>query len=610
MPIKKNHIFPIINTFFICIAFVLTFNNHFFIENSYYGTTNQLNYLLLGVAGCSIFLWSKKLAYIRKLNYSELLIGLGSLILAFFLVAGSVIRTTVLIDKPYLQYLLVLIGFTILVEHIFQTIFWGFDHLAISSEVSSRHLILKIWLIISICWLPYFIIFYPGVGPYDFACQLANFFGFPDLYYNFTSAYLQTGNFLNDHMPIATTILSGLFASFGVHTFHSVNLGIAIYTFIQMFVTSYIVASSLAFLNRLGIKKWFLFGLIGVFSLVPFFPFWAISLAKNILLADLTIWLMILLLELVIDQGVFKQSRWVISYLCCSLLLVFIVKYGFIIALISSLALLFLHGIKKTRVLLWCIIPIILTNFTYQHIIIPEFNVTPGDPIESLSIPIQQVSRVVRYHPQTISNKQRKIINRVFDYKKIGKNYTPGLADPVKFNTLRRKTVKSADLKQFIKVWFELLFKNFGTYVNAYLRLVSGYLDLNTFTWSYYNGIDTSVSLGKLTHGKYQLSNPSGTLKGRNLLLKITRGLQSIPILTIFFRPVYFVWLVIMSAIYLLKEKKIPFLLPLLPLLLQLMVCLMSPVNGNPRYMLSFSFAISVVFAVIVAAKKKDPNKV
>lgn len=69
----------------------------------------------------------------------------------------------------------------------------------------------------------------------------------------------------------------------------------------------------------------------------------------------------------------------------------------------------------------------------------------------------------------------------------------------------------------------------------------------------------------------------------------------------------YFDWILILSCIYIIKNKKYKYLIPLTPLLAVLLTCLASPVNGSFRYILPIMFSLPIILSIdyLVYKEKK-----
>ena len=59
----------------------------------------------------------------------------------------------------------------------------------------------------------------------------------------------------------------------------------------------------------------------------------------------------------------------------------------------------------------------------------------PTEPMESLSIPMQQLARVAKDNPASLNRSEKRQLNHFFNYSKIAAAYNPEFADSVKVNS-------------------------------------------------------------------------------------------------------------------------------------------------------------------------------
>ena len=94
--------------------------------------------------------------------------------------------------------------------------------------------------VLLVCWLPYYIVFWPGFQHTDLPTQMLQYFHVPTRFQGHDITDGVNILYSNDH-PYFQTKLVGLCIEFGFKI-HNVNVGYSIYTFIQMI--AFIVAFS------------------------------------------------------------------------------------------------------------------------------------------------------------------------------------------------------------------------------------------------------------------------------------------------------------------------------------------------------------------------------
>lgn len=94
-------------------------------------------------------------------------------------------------------------------------------------------------------------------------------------------------------------------------------------------------------------------------------------------------------------------------------------------------------------------------------------DVVPGSVGEALSVPLQQLARVVRDDPDSLTAEQRKVLSAFLPVDQIGDLYTPRLADPVKGSF----SAQGGQLAELLGVWVSLGASHPVTYLDAFLSL-------------------------------------------------------------------------------------------------------------------------------------------
>ena len=117
-------------------------------------------------------------------------------------------------------------------------------------------------------------------------------------------------------------------------------------------------------------------------------------------------------------------------------------------------------GARK-RIFVSFLIPIIFLGVFMPKVVFRAAQIAPGSEKEMLSVPLQQVARVLKEHEKKISTKDKKIIENTMcpgrDYHFLIQVYNPRFADPVKATYNKQQTAKQK--QDFLKVWKKYLFR-------------------------------------------------------------------------------------------------------------------------------------------------------
>ena len=103
---------------------------------------------------------------------------------------------------------------------------------------------------------------------------------------------------------------------------------------------------------------------------------------------------------------------------------------------------------------------IAIIAFTFKHPVLKMLHVTQPDMIESLSIPAQQISRVITDGGK-LTKEERETLNQVVDIDLIHDTYDSGIADPIK-NLVRNKNNQKFVIHnkmKLIKLYIDIAFR-------------------------------------------------------------------------------------------------------------------------------------------------------
>ena len=104
------------------------------------------------------------------------------------------------------------------------------------------------------------------------------------------------------------------------------------------------------------------------------------------------------------------------------------------------------------------------------------FNVASPDFTESLSVPLQQVARVL-VEDGNVSDEELALIDAVIDRTYVKELYAANYADNIKeLVRAGHPDVLEANKGQYLGLWFKLFLKNPGLYVKAWYDLTGGYI--------------------------------------------------------------------------------------------------------------------------------------
>ena len=311
-------------------------------------------------------------------------------------------------------------------------------------KIFNEYPFLFCFIIILICWLPYIISFYPAILSPDPSYQIMQFFHIDNKYSTY-SILLDPSVIITNHHPVIHTLLLGSMVKIGT-LLGSVNIGLFLYSIIQILILSSTLSYTIVFLKNIKIPKKYLLLCLIIYALTPVFPFYSMSAVKDVIFGSLIILYIISIYQFMNKKEItFKDM---LKELLLMILIILFRNNGFHVILLSFPFLLFY---KNKKQILMIFLLMLTFNITYNKVILPYFKITPSSIREVLSIPFQQTARYVNEYDSELSGKDKKIINQILEYDTLATRYNPELADPVK-NKFNRY-YKSEDLKEYFKVW-------------------------------------------------------------------------------------------------------------------------------------------------------------
>ena len=583
----------------------------FDIYNLYEGETRDL--LKLGLIGSVLLIYFiykfyQKSTIIPKKKSLKVL----SLILAFFMIFGNsfmCVGSTALIFKNigyFLLSLIMYIGYYYLFLVLISYLFRFLDKNNFSEEnkekkgnkfvaTFKKHPFLFSLCFIVICWLPYIISYYPIILSPDPSFQIRQFFGIRTKYADY-AILLDENVVMTNHHPVTHTMLLGGCLKLGTMIGND-NLGLFFYSIIQISVLASVLAFSIYYMQKMGLKTKYLIGVLLIYALVPMFPLYAMSGVKDVLFGAF-IFLYFIFLHNLVKTKCEGYKWWNYLLIIILLILICLFRNNGIHVLILSLPFTLIIARKKWKQLLTVMVCVFGFYGVFDKVILPYYKITPGSIREVLSVPFQQTARLAKYHGDEFTEEEIATIDKILGYDDLAERYDPELADPVKneFN----KYATDEDLKEYFKVWFNGLIKHPGTYIEATMNNVYGFFCPEKTKWYVYYNFDNRITENGFDYHYNSLET------SRNILSEYAVAFPYIPGIGLISNIGFNVWIIFTLFAYAIYKKLYKNILVLAPALILILVCVVGPANTYFRYALPFIFAMPFIIGVFL--EKRENN--
>lgn len=423
------------------------------------------------------------------------------------------------------------------------------------------------WLFFFLSYLPAYLAYYPGICSYDITIQLEQ---------------VASGNYI-DHHPLIHTLLVEAFLNLGA-LLGSINLGMGLYTLLQMICLSGALALGIGMLYGKGIALGYL-GLVQLLGmLLPVNWYMSLSVTKDIFFTVFVLLMMFAAYALLSEKrDAWRIGKWDVLFAVSIVGVVLFRnngKYAYLVLLVFGALTCILA--RKNKALFRRVWLVGLAGFLAGNMCLSALfqvgDATQGDKREMLSIPIQQLARTYVYHggigiveedDDTLDETSKALLNDFFADEAY-KNYRPDIADPVKKHTQTSVALQRAH--EWIGMYLKLLVDYPGDYINAVLAVDAGFVypfdvshgDIN------FNGRDRGLGYIQTRWVENEL-NPMGIYKDSKwewLHAKLedyadANAYQDIPVVKYLMMPGFYLWFYLLFAGYLLWKKKYRMLLPL-----------------------------------------------
>lgn len=443
-----------------------------------------------------------------------------------------------------------------------------------SNGRDSRFLFLFTFLFCMIAWLPYFLKNYPGVMNIDSINQYAQVIG----------AWQQS-----NHHPWWHTMVIKLFYSLGLAITNSPVHAIAFYTVFQMMLMATVVAYGVQTLFSVaGLSRKWCCITAGSFALLPFNAFFAVTVWKDAAFAA-----GVLLYTICIYRLCRQKMNPVLFGISCLMLSLFRNNGWYVfLCMIPVLMIVFRKQWKyvATILILSLAILLVMKGPLMQHFKVAETEIT-----ESLSIPLQQMARVVKENG-SLTLQESEYLETIMGMEAMRNAYHPVVSDNIK-KLAKNRGVLQENLGEFFRYYISIGLHNPG----AYLR---GYIDQ---TYGFYFPESTILVGGD----EYIIPNEFGVysiplLKGpivvkiHELNLKLKQLLPGYGWLWCMGANL---WVMLFFSVFLLVQNRGKEAIVLLPgILIAASLMVASPVAEDFRYAYSYIFCMPFYFGTLFSS--------
>lgn len=402
---------------------------------------------------------------------------------------------------------------------------------------------------------------------------------------------IKNGVFTNHHPYFHTIIIQ-----FFLQITKSINRGLFLYNCFQMLFLnaciSYAIKTLYEFNISTKVRKYvFLWYLLMPFNIMFSITVWKdMFFAGSLLLLITTLYKILKRKEKLTDYFLFAYS----SVFVCLLR-----NNGLFAFAIGTLLFIIIYKKEFLKVSLISIC-MLISSFLIAYPLLNTLGIEKSNPVESLSVPINQISRVIV--DSELTDYEKETLNKIVDVDKVKEAYLPYISDPVK-NLIREKNNTryiETHKKELLKLYIKLMIKHPKEYISAYIDLTKGYYNSGYKYWVWYGDVyENNYGIHRTT----RIPLVSYALSAYCFLF------ENISILQLFISIGLYVWLGMYLVFYNIKKNKRDELVLLFtPFAVLVTLLIATPVFSEFRY--AYPYILTLPFILAVSFHKEKTTRI
>ena len=406
---------------------------------------------------------------------------------------------------------------------------------------------------------------------------------------------------LSNHHPVLHTAIIGVMMQIGA-LIGNYNIGVMLFSILQMLATSAIFAYSVYYMSKKNVPVILRLIALIYYAFYPVHSMYSITMWKDIPFALCMLLFTISLTELIENKEAFFKSKKKLILFTITMILVILFRNNGIYVVILTMPFILVFARKYyKKVLIIFLIVILFYSVIWKGIAFKIFNVQEGSMVEALSIPMQQIARVVSSKKDQLTEEEKEQIRKFWPKDNLDEIYNPRLSDNVKFSVDAKQIEENK--MEFISLWFKLFIKYPITYVESFLCNCYGYWYPEASNWI----IARHLEGDSLPDAESLNLKETPVIEGKIIkkLGNLTEE-RKIPILSMVFSIGFAMWLVFIQLAYIIYKKKYKLLIIYIPILALWLTNLASPVFCEFRYIYSLFTCLPIL---LFAVRPKNEEK-
>ena len=456
---------------------------------------------------------------------------------------------------------------------------------------SPRSVILT-WILLLCLFVPYLLVFYPGVASMDTTNQIKDYTtGTMPIEINWNEGEPKISCFLNDHHPVVDTLIFTFFTEFVGGILGGPVRGAFAYCALQAALTALLMSLMLCRMEKFGVpyayrKAGFLF-----LGFAPFIGLYAIGMLKDSIYSMFFIAYYLLYAVIMLEGA---SGRRMVGITVLAVVLALTKKTGVYLVLICNLVLIFVPTVRR-RWAEWAarwILPALLVFVLLPHVLFPMCNIFAGGKQESLGFTMQMTARTYLDHKEELTPQEVQVIGAVIDLSKVEESYSSYNYDEVK--KLFKYSATDAQISAYRRLWLQLFARYPLSGLNALFGTAGGFFTPTESMRVYFQFPTTQY---------VKIANPPKLAPYRDAVQAVYKWLTGLPGIGLLFQCVLYVWwlplAVLLRALLLpdFKGRRLRSLGCLIPVAVCVLILWVSP-YAMGRYGLPQLYTLPLVMGI------------
>lgn len=397
---------------------------------------------------------------------------------------------------------------------------------------------------------------------------------------------IANGRYRNNH-PFWHTMIIKVFLELGYAVFGEANAAVATYSAGQIVIMAACFSYALLTLYQIGIPKIWIALSFAMYAFLPHNITYSATMWKDVLFSGAM---------LLMVAAAFRIMKSVGKRKCLDYILFFIGGIGSCTLRTNGWASMLAAGLimipilwKKSKKLVGAFAAVLIVGGLMAGPVLALLNVGETDMFEALSVPVQQISRVITNGGE-LTEEETELLEMVVDLEEIPQLYTEWVSDPIKGEIKsKNRTYLEENFGEYVKLWFKLGLRYPGEYLEAWIEQTKGY-------WN--GGYDYYIYAEYVKENSFGITMPHQT----NIIYKLVKAYFTFSREAVFFEPIQsiglHVWLMVLLCFLNVVNKREEAVLFIPCFIIVLGLCLGSPVYSQFRY----AYPIFTVYPLMLPA--------